>query len=80
MPIPGIYADESVNACMGVRGGRAKYGVVDSPAEGTVPSHWAAASLPSSGHRLSAGPTSPSFQGVQIHRESEYFTFTPFSH
>ena len=38
MPIRGVYADESVNACMGVCSGRAKYGVVDGPAEGTVPS------------------------------------------
>ena len=38
MPIRGIYADESVNTCMGVRSGRAKYDVADSPAEGTVPS------------------------------------------
>ena len=38
MPIQGIYADESVNACMGVCSGWAKYGVVDSPAEGTAPS------------------------------------------
>ena len=38
MPIRGIYADESVNACMGVRSGQTKYSVVDSPAEGTAPS------------------------------------------
>ena len=38
MPIRGIYADESVNAYMGMRSGRAKYGVADSPAEGTAPS------------------------------------------
>ena len=38
MPIRGIYADESVNACMGVRSGRARYGVADGPAEGTTPS------------------------------------------
>ena len=38
MPIRGIYADESVNACMGMHSGRAKYGVADSPAEGTAPS------------------------------------------
>ena len=37
-PIQGVYADESVNACMGVCSGRAKDGVVDSPAEGTMPS------------------------------------------
>ena len=37
-PIQGIYADESVNACMGVCSGRVKYGVADSPAEGTMPS------------------------------------------
>ena len=37
-PIRGVYADESVNACMGVFSGRAKYGVADSPAEGTMPS------------------------------------------
>ena len=38
MPIRGVYADESVNACMGVRSGQAKYGVADSPAEETAPS------------------------------------------
>ena len=38
MPIRGVYADESVNACMGVCIGRAKYGVADIPAEGTMPS------------------------------------------
>ena len=38
MPIRDVYADESVNACMGVCSGRAKYGVADSPAEGTAPS------------------------------------------
>ena len=45
MPIRGVYADESVNACMGsgrapacVLAGRAKYGAADGPAEGTVPS------------------------------------------
>ena len=37
MPIRGVYVDESVYASMGVRSGRARYGVVDSPAEGTVP-------------------------------------------
>ena len=37
-PIQGIYANESVNTCMGVCSGRAKYGVADSPAEGTMPS------------------------------------------
>ena len=37
-PIQGIYSDESVNACMGVRSGQAKNGVADGPAEGTVPS------------------------------------------
>ena len=37
MPIRGIYADESVNACMGVCSGRVKYGVADSPAEETAP-------------------------------------------
>ena len=35
--IRGIYADESVNTCMGVCSGRAKYGAADSPAEGTAP-------------------------------------------
>ena len=35
MPIQGVYADESVNASMGVCSGWAKYGAVDSPAEGT---------------------------------------------
>ena len=29
---------KSVNACMGMCSGRAKYGAVDSPAEGTAPS------------------------------------------
>ena len=38
MPIRGVYADKSVNACMGMCSGRAKYGVADSPAEGTTPS------------------------------------------
>ena len=38
MPIRGIYADDSVNACMVMCSGRAKYGVADSPAEGTMPS------------------------------------------
>ena len=38
MPIRGVYADESVNTCMGVRSGWAKYGVADGPAEGTAPS------------------------------------------
>ena len=37
-PIRGVYADESVNACMGVCSGQVKYGVADSPAEGTTPS------------------------------------------
>ena len=37
MPIRGVYADESVNACMGVCSGRVKYSVADSPAEGTAP-------------------------------------------
>ena len=37
-PIRGVYADESVNTCMGVCSGGAKYGAADSPAEGTVPS------------------------------------------
>ena len=36
-PIRGIYADESVNACMGVCSGRVKYSAEDSPAEGTAP-------------------------------------------
>ena len=37
-PIRGVYADESVNACMGVCSGRAKYCVADGPAEGKMPS------------------------------------------
>ena len=36
-PIRGVYADKSVYASMGVRSGRARYGVADGPAEGTVP-------------------------------------------
>ena len=38
MPIRGVFADENVNACLGMGSGRAKYGVADSPAEGTMPS------------------------------------------
>ena len=37
MPTRGVYADESVNASMGVCSGRARYGVADGPAEGTAP-------------------------------------------
>ena len=37
MPIRGVYADESVKACMGVCSGRVKYIAADGPAEGTAP-------------------------------------------
>ena len=37
MPIRGVYADESVNASMGVRSSQVRYGVADGPAEGTAP-------------------------------------------
>ena len=36
-PIRGVYADEIVNASMGLRSVRARYGVEDSPAEGRAP-------------------------------------------
>ena len=37
-PIRGVNADKSVNTCMGVHSGRAKYSVGDGPAEGKVSS------------------------------------------